>query len=101
MEPLADYHSIDNDELAARFMVARTVPIESTEGELEDLWREHDEAMEEFRARWEERPAPGDLEETSPNLLDLKLEIARRKAGISSGEPVGGRLAELVSGSGA
>jgi len=78
LEPLAEYHSIDDDELAARFMVARTVPVETTEGELEDLWKEHDEAMEEFRARWEERPAPGDIEETSPNLLDLKLEIARR-----------------------
>ncbi|WP_456482168.1 radical SAM protein [Methanopyrus sp.] len=76
-EPLAEYRSIDNDELAARFMVARAVSVETTEGKLEDLWKEHEEAMEEFRARWEERPAPGDLEEASPNLLDLKLKIAR------------------------
>ncbi len=78
IDALRDYHEIERDRLPARYLVAKSVPVETLEGDLDELWREHDEAMEEFRARWEERPSPSDVEPASPNLLELKAAIARR-----------------------
>ncbi len=77
---LETYHRIDRNELAARFLVAKSVRVDGDPREADDkeLSTMHDEGMSEFEAVWEEEPSPRDLEPTSPSLIDVKLEMARR-----------------------
>ncbi len=79
---LETYHRIDRNELAARFLVAKSVRVDCDPWELDDasLRSVHEEGMEEFKAVWEEEPSPRDVAPTSPSLLDVKVEIARRLA---------------------
>jgi len=75
-EPLARYFSILDGGALPMFMLSRCVPVEwDPSSPLSSLWRAHEAATSQLHEllRREEKVEP-----TSPNLLELKTEIAKR-----------------------
>ncbi|MDW8041800.1 MAG: radical SAM protein [Nitrososphaerota archaeon] len=82
-ERLNWYYRVANNEQPAKFLICRRVRAEfGSESSDEELWREHRRCSEEFRGLQRELREGGlrlrDLEEVSPSLMDLKVEIVRR-----------------------
>lgn len=81
---LGRYVRVCRDERAARFLVAKSMPVNiSLDGRDEELWAEHDARLGELRTAVAELDAAGkgprDLPNTpGPSLMDLKLELANR-----------------------
>ncbi len=75
---LSHYFSVMENKKPAKFMVSRAIEVEKIEGlDLEELWKLHEEKMKEFKEA-EERAPLIKLKEKTPNLLDLKVEIAKK-----------------------
>jgi putative pyruvate formate lyase activating enzyme len=80
---LARYFAVVRDEEPARFMVAKKVPAEFSEGDsVEELWRKHARLTREFYRIEGEIDAKQRNLKTMPvpkkSYLDLKIEIANR-----------------------
>ncbi len=80
---LTHYYAVMTDKRAARYRVAKRVPVELERGAgLEEMWRVHDEKVREARETYES--VEGDPEKVSRmplpdySLVDLKADIAWR-----------------------
>ena len=77
---LGRYFRVVEDELPARFTIARMIPVDFDPTDaLDDLWSAHDKGMEEFRRSMSSIQGLSDLG-SSPrsNLLELKRSMADR-----------------------
>ena len=80
---LKRYFAVMNDKLPARFLISKRVPakveLDSSEDE---LWRAHATALKAYHKLLgeidEDKTKIDELEEASPSLLDLKVELANR-----------------------
>jgi putative pyruvate formate lyase activating enzyme len=72
---LPDYFDIQDGKKNARFLIARSVPVEfDQKAEIDELWMAHEKGLEEFRRlSLSDRPTV-----VKNNLLDLKILIADR-----------------------
>lgn len=71
---LGRYADIVAGRASARYLLARSVPVERCPGLLPRMWELHDRGMEEYRRLAE---AESTSEPTTYSLLDLKARIAR------------------------
>lgn len=75
---LSHYFSVMENKKPAKFIISRAIEVERIEGfGLEELWKLHEEKMKRFK-EVEEHASLTNLNEKSPNLLDLKVEITRK-----------------------
>lgn len=71
---LGRYADIVSGRASARYLLARSVPVERCPGPLPRMWELHDRGTEEYRRLAE---ADSASRPTAPSLLDLKARIAR------------------------
>ncbi len=82
-ERLRWYYMVATNQRPAKYLICRRVPAELSEGmTYEELWSAHRKASAEFHRVFAEIREGTlrlrDLEEVSPSLMDLKVEIVRR-----------------------
>jgi len=80
---LARYFAVMGDELPARFLVSKRVPISvKLSASDEDLWSAHEQGLKEFRKLLGDvdsgRVKLEDVKKPEVSLLDTKVELARR-----------------------
>ncbi len=77
---LPRYVEVVRDRRRAKFLIAKALPADfHPDDSTGDLWRLHGSLLEEYRGLEAEVDAGEvELEEFSPNFLDLKAELARR-----------------------
>lgn len=77
---LGRYARVAKDELPARFLIARSIPVSFDSSS--NLWELHSRAVEDYRGKREEIDrralSPEELEPAENSLIDLKLALARR-----------------------
>ncbi|WP_440951846.1 radical SAM protein [Methanococcoides sp. FTZ1] len=76
------YLKVERNELPARFMITKSIPVEFDPSvSVDDLWKMHDREMGKYRKLLETIDLKGkniELPEAIPSLLDLKILIAER-----------------------
>ncbi len=82
-ERLRWYYMVATNQRPAKYLICRRIPVEPFEGMTEEeLWSAHRRASEEFQRVFAEIREGTlrlrELEEVSPSLMDLKVEIVRR-----------------------
>ncbi|MHA2090216.1 MAG: radical SAM protein [Candidatus Kariarchaeaceae archaeon] len=83
-ENLKWYTQVADNEMPAKYLIARRIPIKESYKEIEEdeLWEEHYKATEEFlklKDRIQNHSQRlGDLPVAKPNLMDLNVELVNR-----------------------
>ena len=82
-ERLRWYYMVATNQRPAKYLICRRIPVEPFEGMTdEELWSAHRRASAEFQRVFAEIREGTlrlrELEEVSPSLMDLKVEIVRR-----------------------
>ena len=70
------YSAVSNDLAPSKFIIAKCVEVEEFEGlDIGDLWKIHNKVLKNIDF---DNFEFNDLEFVKPNLLDLKIEIAKK-----------------------
>ncbi|WP_048055581.1 radical SAM protein [Methanotorris igneus] len=72
---LERYLKVSENKLPAKFLISKSIKVDNfAKKDIDELWEMHKNAMDEFK----ETTNIKDIKITHPNLLDLKIEIAKK-----------------------